>query len=51
VWPEPAAGKEQYTGSKNGYQWISWRQGELRFCAVSDTSRDDLAALKDLIGR
>jgi mycothiol system anti-sigma-R factor len=51
VWPEPVADKGQYTGSKNGYQWISWRQGELRLCAVSDTNRDDLTALKDLIGR
>ncbi len=51
VWPERAADAEQYTSAKNGYNWISWRQGELRFCAVSDTNRDDLAALKDLIGR
>ena len=51
VWPEPIVDKEQCTGSKNGYQWISWRQGELRLCAVSDTNRDDLATLKDLIGR
>jgi hypothetical protein len=43
--------KEQYSGSKNGYQWISWKQSGLRFCAVADTSRDDLAALKELISR
>jgi mycothiol system anti-sigma-R factor len=51
VWPERAGETEQYTGSKNGYNWISWQQGELRLCAVSDTNRDDLAALKDLINR
>ena len=51
VWPERAGEAEQYTGSKNGYNWISWKQGELRLCAVSDTNRDDLAALKDLISR
>jgi anti-sigma factor (TIGR02949 family) len=51
VLPELVADKDQYTGSKNGYQWISWRQGELRLCAVSDTNRDDLAALKELISR
>jgi anti-sigma factor RsiW len=51
VLPEPVVDKDQYTGSKNGYQWISWHQGELRLCAVSDVNRDDLAALKDLIGR
>ena len=51
VWPETVADKDQYVGSKNGYQWISWRQGGLRLCAVSDANRDDLAALKDLMGR
>jgi mycothiol system anti-sigma-R factor len=51
VWPERAGEAEQYTGTKNGYQWISWRQGELRLCAVSDTNRDDLVALKDLFSR
>lgn len=50
VWPERAEA-DRYTGSRNGYNWISWRQGELRLCAVSDTNRDDLAALKDLISR
>src|SRR5215468_6274810 len=25
VWPERGGESEQYTGSKNGYQWISWR--------------------------
>ena len=51
VWPERAGEAEQYTGSKNGYNWISWKQGELRLCAVSDTNRDDLTALKDLVSR
>lgn len=51
VWPERAGDAEQYTGARNGYNWISWQQGELRLCAVSDTNRDDLAALKDLIAR
>jgi anti-sigma factor RsiW len=51
VWPERAGELDQYTGAKNGYQWVSWHQGELRLCAVSDTNRDDLAALKDLLNR
>ncbi|HWZ99800.1 MAG TPA: anti-sigma factor [Candidatus Dormibacteraeota bacterium] len=51
VFPEHGEESEKYSGAKNGYQWISWRQGELRLCAVSDTNRDDLAALKDLISR
>lgn len=51
VWPERAGDVDQYSGVKSGYNWISWRQGELRLCAVSDTNRDDLAALKELISR
>ena len=51
LWPEPAAETEEYTGAQNGYQWISWKHSGLRFCAVSDTNRDDLAALKDLFNR
>jgi mycothiol system anti-sigma-R factor len=51
VWPDRPGASDQYSGTKSGYNWISWRQGELRLCAVSDTNRDDLAALKDLIGR
>jgi len=51
VWPYASAEKERNEGAKNGYQWISWKQGGLRLCAVSDTSRDDLAALKDLFTR
>ena len=51
IWPDPAPDMEQYAGAMNGYHWISWKQTGLRFCAVADTSREDLAALKDLIGR
>jgi hypothetical protein len=32
-------------------EWISWKHSGLRFCGVSDTSRDDLAALRDLFNR
>ena len=51
VWPEPSTEAEQSTGAKRGYQWISWKQDGLRFCAVSDTNRDDLAAFKNLFSR
>lgn len=50
IWPDMTQDVEQYAGAWNGYQWISWKQNGLRFCAVADTSRDDLTALKDLIG-
>jgi anti-sigma factor RsiW len=48
LWPDATQDVEQYAGAMNGYQWISWKHSGLRFCAVSDTNRDDLAALKDL---
>jgi anti-sigma factor RsiW len=51
IWPDATANSEQYAGAMNGYQWISWKQSGLRFCAVADTNRDDLAALKDLFIR
>jgi anti-sigma factor RsiW len=51
VFPAGESEAEQHTGTRNGYNWISWRQGELRVCAVSDVNRDDLAALKELISR
>lgn len=51
IWPDGTHDNEQYAGVWNGYQWISWKQTGLRFCAVADTSRDDLAALKELIAR
>lgn len=51
IWPDVTADSEQYAGAMNGYQWLSWKQSGLRFCVVADTSRDDLAALKDLLSR
>ncbi len=51
IWPDATQDAEQYAGTWNGYQWISWKQSGLRFCAVADTNRDDLAALKDLFSR
>ena len=51
VWPEATGEGDQYSGARNGYQWISWKQGGLRLCAVSDTNRNDLVALKDLLSR
>lgn len=51
IWPDVSRDMEQYAGAMNGYQWISWKQTGLRFCAVADTKRADLAALKDLFNR
>src|SRR5215471_7511814 len=51
MWPDMTQDMEQYAGAMNGYQWISWKHSGLRFCAVGDINRDDLAALKDLFNR
>jgi anti-sigma factor RsiW len=49
IWPsghEPA--KSPGSGSRNGYQWASWRQGGMQFFAVSDASLADLTDLQHL---
>ena len=35
--------------TRNGYHFISWQAGDLRYCAVSDTGRDELLALVGLL--
>lgn len=49
VWPT----KEPDTpihppGSRQGYQWVHWRRQGMEFCAVSDTSAQDLHDLAEL---
>jgi anti-sigma factor RsiW len=34
---------------QNGYQLVSWREGGLFFCAVSDTDKRELVRLSGLI--
>jgi anti-sigma factor RsiW len=50
VWPyrerEPSFAN---SGSRQGYNWITWQLGDTRFCLVSDASSSDLRELKDLI--
>jgi len=49
VWPEgkdPAVSGE---GSRQGYNWLSWRAGDMRFCLVSDVSTGDLRELQQLV--
>lgn len=50
VWPD--RGKEfvaSSSGSRNGYNWLAWSAGDMRFCVVSDTSLDDLRLLQELV--
>lgn len=35
--------------TRNGYHFISWATGDLRYCAVSDTGRDELLGLVRLL--
>ena len=50
VWPsEKLAVVSQGTGSRAGYNWISWRSGDMDLCLISDASTNDLQQLKELI--
>ena len=51
VWPdrkEPAVSGE---GSRQGYNSLSWRAGDMQFCLVSDVSPSDLRELQQLVLR
>jgi anti-sigma factor RsiW len=50
VWPNRE--KESIadsSGSRQGYNWIAWRSGDMQFSLVSDASLSDLRELKGLI--
>jgi hypothetical protein len=50
VWPYPDRGPSGGgAGSRNGYNWVMWQSGDMRFCLVSDVSSGDLNVLKKLI--
>jgi hypothetical protein len=34
---------------RNGYRFVFWRSGDLEYCAVSDTARDELDGLVRLL--
>jgi len=37
------------SGSRDGYNWLSWTSGDMHLCLVSDASAADLQQLKELI--
>ena len=37
------------SGSRLGYNWMTWQSGDMRFCLISDAAFSDIAELKDLI--
>jgi anti-sigma factor RsiW len=49
IWPSPESDASPHTGSRQGYQWIDWRKGQLNFCAVSNADPTDLEQLRQLI--
>ena len=52
VWPSQANEiAHDHSGSRQGYNWILWRSGDMSLCLVSDAGAGDLRALQQLIGR
>ncbi|HET8825554.1 MAG TPA: anti-sigma factor [Terriglobales bacterium] len=51
VWPEGGQPAVAGEGARQGYNWLSWRAGDMQFCLVSDVSSTDLRELQDLIRR
>jgi len=49
VWPEGKEPAVSGEGSRQGYNWLSWRAGDMRFCLVSDVSTGDLRELQQLV--
>jgi len=50
VWPnEKGDVVTDSTGAREGYNWVSWRSGDMRLCLISDASMNDLQQLKQLI--
>jgi anti-sigma factor RsiW len=48
VWPTSEPNASPRAGSRQGYQWISWRKGGMEFCVVSDAALSDLEQLQRL---
>jgi len=52
VWPARESDKlSDNSGSRQGYNWMTWRSGDMQFCIVSDAAATDLRDLKDLMPR
>jgi anti-sigma factor RsiW len=48
VWPTNEKDAIPRSGSRQGYQWLDWRQNGMEFYAVSDTALSDLNQLQQL---
>jgi anti-sigma factor RsiW len=49
VWPYGGKKTSLPSGSRNGYNWVTWQSGDMQFCLVSDAAASDLKNLKNLI--
>jgi anti-sigma factor RsiW len=52
IWPDSGPGAKvsgEHSQSRQGYNLVMWRAGEMQFCLLSDVSAGDLAELKRLI--
>ena len=50
VWPERGTETlSDSSGSRQGYNWLLWKSGDMRLCLVSDVSLNDLRELRGLI--
>jgi anti-sigma factor RsiW len=49
IWSAQEPDASPRAGSRQGYQWLDWRKGQLDFCAVSDADPADLEQLRQLI--
>ena len=52
IWPARESERlSDNSGSRQGYNWMTWRSGDMQFCLVSDAAATDLRDLKDLMHR
>jgi len=49
IWRTSESDSSPRVGSRQGYQWIDWRQDKLELCAVSDADPADLGRLHRLL--
>ena len=48
LWPSAEGGKSMQSGSRQGYNWIRWNNGNFEMWAVSDVNSAELRELRDL---
>ena len=49
IWRTRESDDSAHAGTRQGHQWIDWRNDRLEFCAVSDAAPSDLRRLQRLL--